>query len=83
MFHGFNYTEQELTLTADASLFLYTDGVTEAENPDKQLFSEERLLKELDRLSDGTPTFIVNQMMEAIPCFVYIIYLNEYERNKD
>lgn len=66
LFHGFNYTEQELTLTADASLFLYTDGVTEAENPDKQLFSEERLLKELDRLSDGTPTFIVNQMMEAI-----------------
>ncbi len=38
------YQEQETTLQAGDCLFLYTDGVTEALNPQEELYSEERLL---------------------------------------
>lgn len=36
------YTTHELVLHPGESLFLYTDGLTEAENVDKDLFGEER-----------------------------------------
>jgi len=37
------YEQEETILQKDDVLFLYTDGVTEAENPGKELLSEERL----------------------------------------
>ncbi len=40
---GFSFKEQETFLGYDDSLFLYTDGVTEAENATFELFGEERL----------------------------------------
>lgn len=46
---GFDYTEQELHLPSGALLFLYTDGLTEAENSAGELFSEPRLLAALER----------------------------------
>lgn len=45
IFPDFNYTEQELLLEHDTRLVLYTDGVTEAEDCNKNLFGEERLMK--------------------------------------
>jgi len=38
------YKEDEITLSAGDTLFLYTDGVTEAENSAQQLFTAKRLL---------------------------------------
>ena len=38
------YHEEEIILEAGETLFLYTDGVTEAMNSEKELFGEERLL---------------------------------------
>jgi len=40
-----NYVEEELTLEPGDELFLYTDGVTEAVNPNDDLFEEPRLLE--------------------------------------
>jgi sigma-B regulation protein RsbU (phosphoserine phosphatase) len=40
---GFAYQSRELVLQAGESLFLYTDGVTEAMNEKAELFSEQRL----------------------------------------
>ena len=40
---GFSFKEQETFLDYDDTLFLYTDGVTEAENASFELFGEERL----------------------------------------
>lgn len=45
LFQGFEYKKQELQLEPDTQLFAYTDGVTEAENVDQELFSDERLLR--------------------------------------
>lgn len=44
LFEGFTYEDQECTLSKGDSLFLYTDGVTEAENMEKQLYSDEHLV---------------------------------------
>ncbi|MBP5689810.1 MAG: SpoIIE family protein phosphatase [Bacteroidales bacterium] len=44
---GFNYIEQETVLHHDDAIFLYTDGITEAENNDKELFGLERMLSVL------------------------------------
>ena len=39
------YDRQELALQHGESLLLYTDGVTEAMNPEKEMYGEKRLLK--------------------------------------
>jgi len=45
LFGGFPYEGQECMLVKGESLFLYTDGVTEAESITKALYSDEHLLE--------------------------------------
>lgn len=66
LFKGFPYQEQEMTLEAGTSLLLYTDGVTEAEDPAQQLFSDERLLSLLAREARSRPAQVVEHLMQAI-----------------
>ncbi len=47
VFEGFPFQEEEMTLARGEAIFLYTDGVTEAENVNKKLFGEEATLKAL------------------------------------
>ena len=42
---GMRFVQQEMTVPSGSALFLYTDGLTEAENARHELFSERRLLK--------------------------------------
>ena len=44
---GFIFREQEIKLDYDDALFLYTDGLTEAQDSKFELFGEERMLKAL------------------------------------
>lgn len=44
---GFYYVEEEITLAPGDAIFMYTDGVTEAENVNKTLFGEEAALDTL------------------------------------
>ena len=55
LFGGFPYLGQECTIVRGTSIFLYTDGVTEAENAEKALYSDERLLQQLDALRKESP----------------------------
>ena len=41
------YTDTEITLEKGSKLFLYTDGVTEAENAEKELYGDEKFCREL------------------------------------
>ena len=41
----FIYTDEEIHLEKGSKLFLYTDGITEAENEKKELLGEEKMLK--------------------------------------
>lgn len=47
------YGVQEVELSGPATLFLYTDGVTEAMNPRRELFTDGRLAAVLEGLGDG------------------------------
>ena len=44
---GFDYQEQELPFHYDDAIFLYTDGLTEAENSEHEQFGEQRMMKAL------------------------------------
>ena len=48
LFKDFGYTGGKITVQAGTTLLLYTDGLTEAENPDSQLYGEQRLTKSLE-----------------------------------
>ena len=41
---GYLYQEARMRITPGVKMFLYTDGVTEAENPSKELYGDERFL---------------------------------------
>lgn len=45
---GMKYKDQVLMLGEGDTIFLYTDGVTEAENKSKELFGEDRLLEAIN-----------------------------------
>lgn len=63
---GFPYQSQELQLEEGTTLFLYTDGVTEAENSDRELFSEDRMLDTLATIYKRPPVEIIDHMMTTI-----------------
>lgn len=47
VFDGFPFEHEETVLKPGEAIFLYTDGVTEAESSTKELFGEERTIKAL------------------------------------
>ncbi len=58
------YEEKRLTLAPGDMLYLYTDGVTEAMDAVKHLYTEERLQQTLNRV--GTPDVPVKDVLAAI-----------------
>lgn len=63
------YKSQQMTLEPDDVIFLYTDGVTEAMNPRKELFSEERLKQCLSRLKGKKVKDIIDGVRTEIEDF--------------
>ena len=66
--NGFCFKDQETYMNYDDAIFLYTDGLTEAENTNHELFGEDRMKKVLStrRPSDGQ----MSAMKEAVREFV-------------
>lgn len=67
---GIKYKSGEMQLEPGDKLFQYTDGVTEATNQENQLFGMERLEKTLAKLSDKSPTEILDGVKADIDEFV-------------
>jgi len=63
------YSEEEITLHPGDTLYLYTDGVTEAMNKDNELFSEQRLLEVLNRYGDFLPKELLPAVKREIDFF--------------
>ena len=63
---GMQFEEQETDLAVGEGLFLYTDGLTEAENADHALFGEDRLLENALRLGGETADGMVKSMAAAV-----------------
>ncbi len=64
------YHEKELFLAPGDSLFLYTDGITEARNKQNELFGEQRLLNYCLSLTGQPSKDIVDAITESIGEFV-------------
>ena len=65
---GFMYREQETNLVWDDAIFLYTDGLTEAENIHHELFGEKRMEEVLHTRRDSESH--LSAMQEAVNQFV-------------
>ena len=65
-----NYKEQSVQLERGDILYLYTDGVTEAEDKDHRLFGEDRLLRCFENKSDSSSTDIIETVNGSIEEFI-------------
>lgn len=65
------YREQTLTLNPGDSIYLYTDGVTEALNPEQELFGDGRLYEILNRhrAQAGEPETFVQAIYREVQAF--------------
>ena len=63
------YTLQETTLVPGTTLFLYTDGLDEAENAQRQMFGKERIQEVLVTTSPE-PHTLIEKMTQAVSQFV-------------
>ena len=66
----YTFEEDFIKLQPSDMLFLYTDGLTEAENVDKHLFGEERMLSLLAENSTDTTKESVEYMEATVEKFV-------------
>ena len=67
---GMVYREYELQLEPGSKLFLYTDGVPEANDADNRLFGMERMLAALNADPDAAPEQILKNVRGAVDDFV-------------
>ena len=76
--HGFvvgampkmKYREYTIKLTPGSKVFVYTDGVPEATNAQKEFFGLERTVDALNQVKDETPEKILKSVHEAVNQFV-------------
>lgn len=62
LFEDFTYQEKEMTLKSKDKLFLYTDGITEAENCNEELYSERKLINCLSIYLRSHPKDLIQQV---------------------
>ena len=84
---GFIFREQEIKLDYDDALFLYTDGLTEAQNAHFELFGEERMLKalsgrkkaknHLENIHRQVSEFVGNAPQSDDLTMLFLHYLND------
>jgi len=65
-----SYRTTELVLAPGESLFLYTDGVTEASNREGELYSENRLQESLEGRQTGSPQETIEAVKARVKAFV-------------
>ena len=70
------YTQSEMQLQGGDRLLLYTDGVTEAHNPDRELYGDDRLMAVIDNTAEDSGETVlscissdVNQFAGSEPQF--------------
>ena len=67
---GMKYKEYRLDLNPGDKLFVYTDGVPEATNAQKQLFGTDRMLGALNESPDAAPEELLRNVRGAVDRFV-------------
>ena len=67
---GIRYRRNELQLAPGDTIFLYTDGITEATNANNELYGEERLLAVLEKNAQSTSQTICDEVKKDVDAFV-------------
>jgi sigma-B regulation protein RsbU (phosphoserine phosphatase) len=62
---GLQFSEQETVMAPGTTLFLYTDGLTEAENASQELFGKKRI-NEVITAFEGSPQELIETMTTAV-----------------
>lgn len=65
----YTFTSRTIDLEPGTSLFLYTDGVTEALGEQQEFFSEQRLEDGLEKYATSTPREMVENMVRDVKRF--------------
>ena len=83
---GKEFGEQETDMLFDDALFLYTDGISEAENAEHELFGEERMIrvlsvrrrseKQLEAVRQAVDAFVGNAPQSDDKTMLFLHYLN-------
>lgn len=63
------YESHEITLNKGDTIFLYTDGVTDANDADENFYGEERLKKAINKYKNEDPMNIINEINSDIDRF--------------
>ena len=63
LFSGFPYEGQETSIEKNTMLYLFTDGVNEAENNEMEQYSDERLVAFLKSKSDSEPKELIEETL--------------------
>lgn len=66
---GMEYTTKTMDMKPGDIIFIYTDGVTEAMNPDQKLYSEERLMNLITKSELRTSPELVKEIDDSIKVF--------------
>ena len=67
---GARYQEYELQLEKGDKLFLYTDGVAEANNTAEEMFGTDRMIEALNTCAGASPEEILKCVTDAVDAFV-------------
>lgn len=63
---GMKYEVQQTVLKPGDTIFMYTDGLTEAENRKQELFGEERMMEALKTAGDQSAEQLIGTMLDTV-----------------
>jgi len=66
---SFKYVVEKTVLQPGDTLFVYTDGVTEASNRNEEFFSIGRLKEVVERCGGAEPSYLVQEVVESVDRF--------------
>ena len=67
---GVRYKDYEFTLSEGDTLYLYTDGVTEAQNDKQELFGTDRMLDALNADKGASPKELLDNVKAELDSYV-------------
>ena len=67
---GVRFKDYSFTLERGGTLFLYTDGLPEANNADGELFGTDSILEVLNRSPDASAEQLLDNMTTSVAAYV-------------
>jgi phosphoserine phosphatase RsbU/P len=66
LFEAYDYKEESMEMQPNDQIFLYTDGLTEAEDKNSTLFGDDHLLETIRQYPDASPEQMIKNTIKAV-----------------